>query len=358
MMDLETRLANALAARAAVVPAPPALRIPPPAHRSRSLLMVAAAAGVVAIALGASLLPGRAHPNSSVGKAPAKLPSALVATVDGDLALLDPADGEQRVVSHGAGRRVLTIAGTGDGKTFYLGRAVADKGCASTMTRVEVDAVAGTARETEVVRSAASVTELALSPDGNTLAYVLNSERPHGPRNQCDLSEMHMRDLRSGLDTRLVANAARLPGGEPEPTVVGSMSWNADGSRLVFIVEECCDASASIRAVEPGRTLVVDYLHTPVLVDTEQLGCLPQSVVQREDDLLISAAACGAGSQDFLLSWDEQQRRATRLAVLQSRLSSMTYRSRLVLAMQLEAVVKIDGGGRLRRISGGYTPGW
>jgi hypothetical protein len=355
MTDVESRLTSALAARAALVPPPPALRTVQQPSRFGPVLIAAAAAAVVMIAVAASLLTGRVG-GSSTAKAPAHLPAALVVTAAGDLALLDTGTGELRVVSPGGGRRVMTIAGVGDGKTFYVGRAVADTGCASTLSRVDV--ASGAAHETELLRSTGSVAELAVSPDHHTVAYVIDNQRRTGPKNHCDLSEMHLRDLRTGLDTHLVADATRPTGDDPEATVVGAMSWNANGSRLVFITQECCDGTATIRAVEPGRTLATDYLHTPVLADTEDLGCLPLSVVQRERDLLISAGGCGTGTQDFLLSWDEQRHRAARLAVLHSRLASMTYRSSVVVAMQLESVVRIDHSGELTRLSAGFEPGW
>jgi hypothetical protein len=360
MTELEERLRTAMAARAASAPAPHPLRTAERTPRPRSMWMfvsvAAAAAGVVAVALVASMLPHRHSATPPILGQQPHLPAALVATTQGDLALLDPASGELRVVSPGGGRRVVTIAGTGDGKTFYLGRARADRGCASTLSRVDVSAARVV--ETPVLRSTGLVNEIAVSPDRNTLAYVVTNQQSQGPKNRCDLAEMHMRDLRTGLDTRLVADASARPGAYQDAILVGSMSWRADGGRLVFIVQECCDGTASIRAVEPGRTLAPDYLHTPVLADVRALGCPPESVVQRDRDLLISAAGCGTGTQVFLISWDEQRHLATQLSVLKSGLSSMTYRAHVVVAEQSQSVITVDARGHLKRVAAGHEPGW
>jgi hypothetical protein len=138
------------------------------------------------------------------------------------------------------------------------------------------------------------VTEVALSPDGGRLAYVLSVEVQRGTV----VNSLHMRDLQTGADTVLYT---------PEGTdFVSDVAWPPEGATVVAAIrhqdaEDPVEAPARFRSVHvdlaSGRTTLHESYSqelSPVSVDGNRL-------------LGLAPGAAGDPQSRALIAWDRHR---------------------------------------------------
>jgi hypothetical protein len=238
MSDVETRLRDALAARATTVQGDPAAYAAVVRRRERRgvrrlVTVGVAAASVAAIAVAVAVarpVPEPAPPASPAPVAPA--PESFVGIDDGRARLFASADHTSSQATNIVGRRVTAVAAVGDGRRFVLAQL---KGCTSTLGWWDVrkNTTAEHATEFSDVPGgdvAGRVVRMAVSPDGTRLAYALRLPLADG---RCgNAGQIRVRDLRTGKERSWDDGRPVTP--ETGLFTISSLTWSADGRRLSF----------------------------------------------------------------------------------------------------------------------------
>ncbi|MFN2626171.1 MAG: hypothetical protein ABR520_08840, partial [Mycobacteriales bacterium] len=163
--------------------------------------------------------------------------------------------------------QVVTTAAVDDGRTYYY---ASSSGCRSTIVgRESAGASPGaTERSTEsfrVERNGAAA-DLAASPDGRRLAYVLEVSRPGDRPGLCPLPELHVLDVTTGRDGIWTDRSYERDPAYPDSVglSVRSLSWAPDSRHLAYMTWFCCDQTAGIRVLDtdaPGRDFLAPKMH-------------------------------------------------------------------------------------------------
>ncbi|HWL35152.1 MAG TPA: hypothetical protein VNQ77_03065 [Frankiaceae bacterium] len=260
MSDVETRLRDALAARATTVQGDPEAYAAVVRRRERRgvrrlVTVGVAAASVAAVALTVAVVRPVPEPTPPASPAPvgpvAPAPESFVGVEDGMARLFASADNSSSTAGTLAGYRVTAVAALGDGRSFFF---AALKGCASMFNRMDVTentpsdhrTVAGPIPGGDV---AGRVMHMAVSPDGARLAYALRLPLADG---RCgNAGQIRVRDLRTGAEQSW--DDGRPVTSETSPFVVSSLTWSADGRRLSL-----GERIAGLDTTQPGAK--VEYL--------------------------------------------------------------------------------------------------
>ena len=332
----------------------------------RALLPFAAAASVVVVVAGAALLGGQKPAQDATPAPTAQLPRVLTVNAENpancpecvmrSLSIYDPqSETATAVAVDGPDGAVLATTGTGDGATFYISRLTPGR-CTSVVLRLEVrDGNRGV--QTELFRPDGVVYHLAVSPDGETLAYVTHRQQPGMEPGSCGRGQLRLRDLAQGTERTLPPEPVQE--GSEGATLVGSPSWNPAGDRLLFVTQECCLTTTTVHAVRPAEIGNDGHLRSEVLLRDSDIGCVLHAVEQRPDDLLIDAEACGPDGQRIdLVRWNEKDRTAHRLATGKARTTYLSYRNGSTLAERDGEVGLLSDDGEFTRLVTGYLPAW
>jgi peptidyl-prolyl cis-trans isomerase B (cyclophilin B) len=172
----------------------------------------------------------------------------------------------------------MAVAAADDG--YWVSSGI---GCASTLRFVAPQAGSVSSQR----QIAGQVSDLAVSPDGKTLAYtVAKTVDNQGVGPTCDDADLVLLDVVSGHERRWT--------GEPGSGVIGQLAWSADGRHLAFESTVCCDATATLHdlavASDPGP---VARVPAPLGDSQTCRFGLPAFVV----DQLVAVRTCDGGPE-------------------------------------------------------------
>jgi hypothetical protein len=241
MNDVETRLRDALAARAEAIRTDPEAYAAVVRRRERRGVRRLVTVGVTGLSVAAVAIavvvvrpaPAPAPPVTTPAPARglAQAPDVFVALVDGEARMYRSAEPSTPVRFRPAGSITTAVAAFGDGRRFLT---ATTNDCRTTFTQwdktgvlVESGALLTDVEPVPGIEAAGSVPRMAVSPDGAKLAYVLQVRSDDGT---CDTSgQLRVRDLSSGAEQ--VWTAPDDPG---TPFRANTLSWSPDGRRLAL----------------------------------------------------------------------------------------------------------------------------
>jgi peptidyl-prolyl cis-trans isomerase B (cyclophilin B) len=203
-------------------------------RRGAALALPAVAAVVAAAVIVPSLLTSghRGGTSSLAGRTPE--PGSFVAVQDGHAGLYDARDGA--LVTE-LGQAVAVSAGS-DG--YWVGRAI---GCTSTLSFVAADSTTLSSEQ----QVDGLITDVAVSPDGKTLAYGVDRKAADpDPNARCGGSDLVLLDVATGTERRW--------SGHDDNGQLSSLSWSSDGRQLAFQVAYCCDETIEVHVVDPASS--------------------------------------------------------------------------------------------------------
>jgi hypothetical protein len=223
MTDVETRLRDALDARAAAVTydADAYAAILRRRGRRRFGRLAVPVGAVAATAAVVGLVAVSTRTPTTLG--PAGGGPARVATIrDGRAVVLDGADLDGPPVAElpASFGVPADVAAADGGRTFYVA-AGPERQCESDIVRLDPQG-----RVTPVLHVRAAVTSIAVSPDGGRLAYGVVSPRSGQACGQGATYDLRVRNLRTGTEKVWRGRLGLLP--------VRDLSWSPDGRYVAF----------------------------------------------------------------------------------------------------------------------------
>lgn len=229
MSDVETRLRDALAARATTIQGDPGAYAAVVRRRERRgvrrLVTVGVAAASVA-AIGVALVVTRPVGDPAPPASPAPAPEQMGVVVDDEVRQYDAATRRPGQTMTSTDSRGTSVAAYGDGRRFV---AAEQKGCTTRFVEFTVLDPRSVGRAAAPGGDVAGrVMKMAVSPDGTRLAYSLRLPLADG---RCgNASQIRVRDLRTGAEQSW--DDGRPVTRETSPFHISSLTWSADGRRL------------------------------------------------------------------------------------------------------------------------------
>ena len=250
MNDIETTLRDALAARGAAVRTDPSAYEAVVARRSRrrlhrwsaasaGLIATITVVGVIALSGVTAPPPPTAPPTGPAGAEPKR----FAAVVDGLPGVYLTRTGANVFGVSGDERSIGAVAAYGDGERFIVSSSAFGR-CESTIRYVEEKDLSSTSGDVKGGSLVGGrITDMAVSPDGTRLAYVLDTDLPGGEG--CGTTVLRVRDLRTGIERTWTDGMEGM-----DETFVKWLSWSPDSRHLAYNADICCDGAQGFRILD------------------------------------------------------------------------------------------------------------
>jgi hypothetical protein len=304
MTQLENDLGEAFESRAGRVPFDTAAYDAILTRRGRRLrrrwtLVPVAATAAVATVVGLASLPRDSRPAPAPPVGPVAAPSRFMTFVWSDVRVRE-ADGSGDVeVTGPAGYVPTAVAAVGDGRTFYVAWRQG-QGCAARIDRVE--ATGSGVTTSPVAELDGSVTELAVSRDGERLAYGVR--RPAADPN-CGAAaigtvpELRVRAVSGGKEQVWPGRTGESK--RAQHLMLSHLSFGPDGRHVAFLAHDCCAESIDdgIRVLDTSGD-DESFLDPPTVRLPGTGGCRTEALAYRgRHDALAVVLRCG-GQRDVV----------------------------------------------------------
>jgi hypothetical protein len=224
-----------------------------PPRRGRPLLPVAAAVAIAVLVAGAVLLRPAHHRSPRSLAVPVAPPFYVTANGDGTVSVRSAATGAQTAsLNHGAGWLWIDVSATANSRVFYLAADNASfsrlvlTGSGHLRSLTTVGTVAGEAAGEVAVPRDNGLTGVAVSPDGENIAFaVLTRQSKGGP---IEPAQLEILSLSSRHYTIYRSRAYRTQ----TAGTLTALAWAGDGRHLGYVAEGSGNGTDGVWVLDTG----------------------------------------------------------------------------------------------------------